>query len=150
MENNSVSLHRVIATKPEKVFKAFTDPVAIASWYPPYGFLCTVQQFEPHTGGHYKMSFTNFSTGHKHSFGGKFHEIKQNEFIKYSDSFDDPKLPGEITTTIWIEKVSVGTDLTITQENIPKQIPAESCYLGWQDCLDKLIRLVTPEIKDEM
>jgi uncharacterized protein YndB with AHSA1/START domain len=148
MEKNSVTLHRVIKTKPEKVFRAFTDPKAMACWLPPYGFLCEVQQFEPYAGGHYKMSFTNFSTGHSHSFGGRYLEIEPNEFLKYSDKFDDPNLPGEMTTSVWIKKVSVGTDLTVTQENIPSMIPADMCYLGWQESIEKLIKLVEPEIPD--
>jgi uncharacterized protein YndB with AHSA1/START domain len=150
MENNSVTLHRVIKTKPEKVYRAFTDSLAIKSWLPPYGFLCTVQQMEVKVEGQYKMTFTNFSTGHSHSFGGKYLEIKPNEFLKYSDKFDDPKLPGEMTTSVWLKKVSAGTDLTITQTGIPSAIPADMCYLGWQESMEKLIKLVEPDIKDMM
>src|SRR6476659_238308 len=108
MPTNSVSLHRVVKTTPEKVYRAFTDPLAMASWLPPYGFLCTVHQFEAKVGGAYKMSFTNFSSGNSHSFGGSFLELKPNEFLKYTDRFDDPNMPGEMITTVWIKKVSVG------------------------------------------
>jgi uncharacterized protein YndB with AHSA1/START domain len=148
MPNNDVSLHRVLKTTPEKVFRAFTDAKAIASWLPPYGFLCTVQELDAKTGGKFKMSFHNFSTGNGHSFGGTYLEIKPNEFLKYTDKFDDPNLPGEMITSVWIKKVSVGTEIKILQENIPSVIPAEACYLGWQESLDKLTRLVEPEIPD--
>ncbi len=120
--------------------------MAMAAWLPPYGFLCTVQQFEPHVGGSYKMTFTNFTTGNGHSFGGKFLEIKPNEFLKYTDVFDDPNMPGEMVTTVWLKKVMVGTELKVTQEGIPAMIPTEMCYLGWQDSLEKLIKLVEPVI----
>ena len=148
MSNNSVSLHRVIKAGPEKIFRAFSDPVANSTWFPPYGFLCTVQQMDFKVGGKFKMTFINFSTGNGHSFGGEYQEIKPNEMIKYSDRFDDPNLPGEMTTSIWLKKVSVGTELKIMQEGIPEAIPAEMCYLGWQETLDKLIKLVEPEIPD--
>jgi len=148
MANNSVSLHRVIKASPEKVFRAFSDPVANSTWYPPYGFLCTIQQMDFKVGGKFKMTFINFSTGNGHSFGGEYLEIKPNEMIKYSDRFDDPNLPGEMTTSIWLKKVSVGTELKIMQEGIPEAIPAEMCYLGWQETLDKLLKLVEPEIPD--
>jgi uncharacterized protein YndB with AHSA1/START domain len=148
MSNNSVTLHRVIKATPEKVYRAFTEPNAMASWLPPYGFLCTVHQFEAKVGGSYKMSFTNFSTGHSHSFGGNFLEIKPNEFMKYSDKFEDPNLPGEMITTVSFKKVSVGTELKVAQEGIPEMIPAEMCYLGWQESLEKLIKLVEPVIPD--
>ena len=148
MSNNSVSLHRVLKASPEKVYRAFTDSLAIASWLPPYGFLCTVHEFEPKVGGVYRMSFTNFSTGNGHSFGGKYIEIKPNEFLKYTDKFDDPNLPGEMTTTVWLKQTLVGTELKVLQVGIPAMIPAEMCYLGWQESLDKLTRLVEPEIPD--
>jgi uncharacterized protein YndB with AHSA1/START domain len=148
MSDNSVSLHRVIKTSPEKLYRAFIEPNALASWIPPYGFICTVQEMNVKVGGTYKMSFHNFSTGNGHSFGGKYVEIKTNEFLKYTDQFDDPNLPGEMTTSVWFKKVSVGTELKIRQEGIPAAIPAEMCYLGWQDSLDKLARLVEPEIPD--
>lgn len=145
----SVTLHRVIKASPEKVFRAFTDPLAMASWIPPYGFLCEVHSMEAKVGGSYKMSFTNFTTGNVHSFGGEYLEIKPNEYLRYSDRFDDPNLPGEMTTTVWMKKVSGGTECKVTQEGIPDVIPEDMCYLGWQDSLDKLIRLVEPEIGDE-
>lgn len=148
MADNSVFFHRVLKAPPEKVYRAFTTPDALAAWFPPYGFVCTVHQMEVKEGGTYKMSFTNFSTGNGHSFGGKYLELKPNEFLKFSDRFDDPNLPGEMVTTVWLRKLSVGTELKIVQEGIPAAIPAEMCYLGWQDSLDKLIRLVEPEIPD--
>lgn len=146
--SNNVSLHRIIKATPEKVFRAFTDSTAIASWIPPYGFLCIVHEMEAKKGGAFRMSFTNFSTGNSHSFGGTYQEIKPNEFLKYTDRFDDPNLPGEMTTSVTLRKVIGGTELKITQEGIPSAIPAEMCYLGWQESLDKLTRLVEPEIPD--
>ena len=148
MSDNKVSLHRVIKASPEKVYRAFTESTAIASWLPPYGFLCTVHSMDVQVGGTYKMSFQNFTTGHSHSFGGEYIEIKPNEFLKYTDQFDDPNLPGVMTTTVWLKKTFVGTDLKVTQEGIPSVIPAEMCYLGWQESLEKLIKLVEPEIPD--
>lgn len=145
---NSVSLHRVLKTTPEKVFKAFTQASAIASWLPPYGFLCTVHSMDAKKGGSYKMSFENFSTGNSHSFGGTYIEFKKNELLKYTDKFDDPNLPGEMMTTVTFTKNLAGTEIKITQEGIPAQIPAEMCYLGWQESLDKLMRLVEPNIPD--
>ena len=148
MSNNSVTLHRVIKTAPEKVFRALTEPNALSFWLPPYGYLCVVHQMDPRVGGSYKMSFTNFSTGNEHSFGGKFLEIKPNEFLKYTDKFDNPNLPGEMITSIWLKKVSCGTELKVVQEGIPSAIPTEMCYLGWQESLEKLTKLVEPEIPD--
>jgi len=148
MADNSVSLHRVLKTSPEKVFRAFTEANALASWLPPYGFLCTVHELDAKVGGSYKMSFHNFSTGNGHSFGGKHIEIKPNEFIKYTDKFDDPNLPGEMTTSVWLRKVMVGTEIKIVQEGIPPMIPVEMCYLGWQESLEKLVKLVEPNIPD--
>lgn len=148
MSTNSVTLHRVLAAPPEKVYRAFTDANAMAAWIPPYGFLCVVHNMEVKAGGSYRMTFTNFTTGKGHSFGGKYLEIKPNEFLKYTDVFDDPDLPGEMITTITLKKVSVGTELTATQTGIPAMIPAEACYLGWQESLDKLKRLVEPNIPD--
>jgi uncharacterized protein YndB with AHSA1/START domain len=148
MKTNSVSLHRIIQARPEKVFRAFSDPVAHATWLPPYGFVCTVQQMDFHVGGKYKMTFINFSTGNGHSFGGEYLEIKPNEFIKFIDRFDDPNLPGEMTTTVSLNSVSNFTELKIEQTGIPEVIPVEMCYLGWQDSLDKLKKLVEPEIPD--
>ena len=148
MESNSVTLHRVIQASPEKIFRAFTEPEALSFWLPPYGYLGVVHHLDAQENGTYKMSFINFSTGNSHSFGGKFLEIKRNEFIKHTDQFDDPNMAGEMTTTIWLNKVSCGTDLKIFQEGIPAVVPTEMCYLGWQDSLDKLARLVQPEIPD--
>jgi uncharacterized protein YndB with AHSA1/START domain len=148
MSKNTVSLHRVLKASPEKVYRAFTDATALASWIPPYGFLCTVHEMNVQVNGTYKMSFHNFSTGSSHSFGGKYVEIKPNEFLKYTDKFDDPNLPGEMTTSVWLQKVSVGTELKILQEDIPSVIPLEMCYLGWQESLEKLAKLVEPEIPD--
>ena len=148
MSNNSVSLHRVIKTSPEKLYRAFTEATAIASWLPPYGFLCTVHEMNVQVEGSFKMSFHNFSTGNGHSFGGKYLELKPNEFLKYTDKFDDPNLPGEMTTSVWLRKVIGGTELKVLQEGIPSVIPVEMCYLGWQESLDKLTRLVEPEIPD--
>lgn len=146
--DNSVTLHKVIKAPPEKLFRAFTDPNALTFWIPPYGFLGVVHEIDVRTGGSYRMSFINFSTGNGHSFGGEYLEVKPNEFIKHTDRFDDPNLPGEMITSVWFKKVSVGTDLTIVQEGIPAVIPAEMCYLGWQESLDKLTKLVEPEIPD--
>jgi uncharacterized protein YndB with AHSA1/START domain len=148
MADNSVSLHRVIKASPEKVYRAFTEALALASWIPPYGFLAIVKEMDVKKGGLFKMSFQNFSTGKTESFGGEYLEVIPNELLKYTDRFDDPNLPGTIVNTIWFAKTSVGTDLKILQENIPAMIPAEMCYLGWQESLDKLIRLVEPEIPD--
>jgi uncharacterized protein YndB with AHSA1/START domain len=146
MSNNTVSLHRVLKTSPEKVYRAFTEALAIASWLPPYGFLCTVHEMNVAVGGSHKMSFQNFSTGGGHSFGGTYLELKPNELLKYTDKFDDPNLPGEMTTTVLLRKTIAGTEIKITQEGIPAAIPAEMCYLGWQESLEKLAKLVEPEI----
>ena len=148
MSTNNVKLHRVIAAPPEKVFKAFTNPDAYASWLPPYGFVARVYELNVEVGGKYRMSFTNFTTGNEQSFGGEFLEIKPNELVKYSDRFDNPDLPGEMITTVNLKAVSCGTELSITQDGIPSAIPVEMCYLGWQDSLDKLKKLVEPNIPE--
>ena len=148
MSGNNVSLYRVLKTTPEKLYRAFTQPNALAAWLPPYGFLCTVHEMNAKVGGTYKMSFYNFSTGNSHSFGGRYIELKPNEFIKYTDKFDDPNLPGEMITSIHIQKVSAGAELKILQEGIPPMIPVEMCYLGWQESLEKLTKLVEPDIPD--
>jgi uncharacterized protein YndB with AHSA1/START domain len=148
MAGNSVSLHRVIKSSPEKVYRAFTEPLAMAAWLPPYGFLCTVHEMNVKAGGNFKMSFHNFSTGNGHSFGGSYQEVKPGEFLKYTDKFDDPNLPGEMVTSVSFKKVMVGTEINIVQEGIPEAIPVEMCYLGWQESLDKLMKLVEPEIPD--
>lgn len=148
MSNNSVSLHRVFAAPVEKVYRAFTDADAMAAWLPPYGFTCKVHAMDFKVGGSYKMSFTNFTTGNSHAFGGEYIEIIPNERLKYTDRFDDPNLPGLMITTIEFKAVLCGTEMFATQEGIPAVIPAEMCYLGWQESLDKLKRLVEPNIPD--
>lgn len=148
MSGNSVSFHRVLKAAPQKVYRAFTEEAAIASWLPPYGFVCTVHQMDARVGGTFKMSFQNFSTGNSHSFGGTYSEMQPGELLQYVESFDDPNLPGEMKTTIKMKAVSCGTEINIVQEGIPAVIPTEMCYLGWQDSLDKLIKLVEPEIPD--
>jgi len=148
MTNNKVTLHRIFTASPEKVFKAFTDADAMASWIPPYGFVCKVHSMETQIGGKYKMSFTNFGTGSSHSFGGEYLEIIPNELLKYTDEFDAPNLPGQMITTIILHKVLCGTEITATQEGIPDAIPLEMCYLGWQESLEKLKKLVETNIPD--
>ena len=150
MDHNKVSLHRVLKATPEKVHQAFTNADALTFWLPPYGFLCTVHSLDARVGGKYKMSFTNFSTGNSHSFGGEFLEMEPDQFIKHTDKFDDPNMPGEMTTSIWLKKVSCGTELKIVQEGIPSAIPVEMCYLGWQESLEKLTKLTEPEISDSL
>ncbi|HEU4834790.1 MAG TPA: SRPBCC family protein [Pyrinomonadaceae bacterium] len=147
---NTIRLHRVLQAPPERVYRAFTDAAAMAKWLPPNGFTCTVHHLDAKVGGTYKMSFTNFNSGNSHSFGGKYLELKPNELLRYSDSFDDPNLPGEMLTTVTLKKVSVGTELNIVQEGVPAAIPAEACYLGWQESLMLLAKLVEPEIPDQM
>ncbi|HET9135769.1 MAG TPA: SRPBCC family protein [Candidatus Kapabacteria bacterium] len=142
----TVTLHRVLKADPEKVFRAFTTADAMAAWLPPYGFVCQVHEMDAKVGGSYKMTFINFTTGNGHSFGGKYIEITPNEFLKYTDVFDDPNLPGEMITTVWFKKSIGGTELRVTQEGIPDMIPVDMCYLGWQESLDKLMRLVEPVI----
>jgi uncharacterized protein YndB with AHSA1/START domain len=148
MSTNTVRLHRVIAAKPEKVYRAFLEPDALARWLPPNGFTCKVHHSDPKVGGSYKMSFTNFTTGKSMSFGGVYRELVPNERLQYTDSFDDPNLPGEIQVNVTLKKVSLGTDLAIVQEGIPAVIALEACYLGWQESLANLARLVEPEIPD--
>ena len=148
MSDNSVSLHRVIKASPEKVYRAFTEALALASWMPPYGFIGIVHDMDVKVGGTFKMSFQNFTTGNSNSFGGEYLEVVPNERLKYTDQFEDSNLQGTIVNTIWFEKTSVGTDVKILQENIPSMIPAEMCYLGWQESLEKLIKLVEPNIPD--
>lgn len=148
MAGKSVKLHRIFAASPDKVFNAFSNPDAMASWLPPYGFVGKVHNMDFQNGGTYKMSFTNFTTGNSHSFGGEFLEIIPNELVKYTDQFDDPNLPGRMITTIELKQVLGGTEFFATQEGIPEAIPIEMCYLGWQESLDKLKRLVEPNIPD--
>ncbi len=143
---STVKLHRVLAARPEKVFRAFVESDAVASWLPPNGFICTVHELEAKVGGKHRMSFRNFTTGDGHSFGGAYRELVPGERLVYTDSFDDPNLPGEMTTTVTLKAVSVGTELSIEQQGIPDVIPREACYLGWQESLRKLAKLVEPEI----
>jgi uncharacterized protein YndB with AHSA1/START domain len=143
---STVRLHRVLAAKPDKVYRAFVEPDAMAKWLPPNGFTCIVHSFEAKAGGTFRMSFRNFTTGASHSFGGKYLDLVPGERLRYTDTFDDPNLPGEMQVTVTLKGVSVGTELTIVQEGIPDAIPAEACYLGWQDSLRNLARLVEPEI----
>jgi uncharacterized protein YndB with AHSA1/START domain len=144
--SNTVRLHRVLAAKPEKVYRAFLDPDAMARWLPPNGFTCKVHQMDTKVGGKHRMSFTNFTTGNGHSFGGEYLELVPNERLRYTDRFDDPNLPGEMQVTVTLKKVSVGTEITIVQAGVPAVIPLEGCYLGWQESLQNLARLVEPEI----
>ena len=146
---NTVKLHRVLRATPDRVYRAFIDPDAMSKWLPPHGFTGKVHSMEARVGGGYKMSFKNFTTGESHSFGGKFVELVPNERLRYTDRFDDPNLPGEMMTTITIKKVSVGVELNVVQEGIPEAIPAEACYLGWQESLTLLAQLVEPEIPNE-
>lgn len=146
MSTGTVKLHRVLRTKPEKVYRAFLDGDALVKWLPPHGFTAKVDHVDARVGGTYKMSFTNFSTGNSHSFGGEYQELVPNERIRYTDKFDDPNLPGEMQTTISLTPVSVGTEVHIVQEGIPEAIPVEACYLGWQESLTLLAQLVEPEI----
>ena len=146
--SNCVKFHRVLRAAPEKVYRAFLDPEAMAKWLPPNGFTGTVHHLEPKVGGTYKMSFTNFSTGHRHSFGGEYLELVPHERIRHTDRFDDPNLPGEMQTTITLKAVSCGTELHIVQEGLPDVIPPEACTLGWQESLTLLAKLVEVEIPD--
>lgn len=142
---NTVRLHRVFAAKPEKVYRAFLDAAAMAKWLPPYGFTCTVHHLEPSVGGTFKMSFANFTTGNEHSFGGEYLELVPNELLRYTDRFDDPNLPGTLHVTIALKAVSVGTEVNIEQSGVPAVIPVEACYIGWQQSLAQLARLVEPD-----
>lgn len=142
----TVHLHRVLPVSPDKVFRAFTDEQALAQWLPPYGFTARVHTLDARKGGGHRMSFTNFTTGDSHAFGGEYLDFEPGRLLRYSDRFDDPNLPGEMIVTVEFTAVSVGTELRIQQEGVPDVIPLESCYLGWQELLDKLARLVTPEI----
>ena len=145
---NTVRLHRVLKTPPERVYRAFLEPEAMAKWLPPHGFVGKVHEIDARVGGGYRMSFTNFGTGATHSFGGKYVELVPNERLRYTDRFDDPNLPGEMQVTIDLRKVLCGTELSIVQEGVPAVIPVEMCYLGWQESLEQLANLVEPEIPD--
>ena len=143
---NTVRLHRVLATKPDQVYRAFLESDALAKWLPPNGFTCTVHHMDPKVGGTYKMSFRNFTTGGSHSFGGQYVELVPGERVRYTDKFDDPNMPGEIRVTVTLKRVSVGAEVSIVQEGLPDVIPVEACYLGWQQSLRNLAKLVEPEI----
>ena len=146
MPTNTVRLHRVLRAAPEKVYRAFLDPDAMVKWLPPNGFTCTVHHMDPKVGGTYKMSFRNFTTGGSHSFGGQYVELVPGERVRYTDKFDDPNMPGEIRVTVTLKRVSVGAEVSIVQEGLPDVIPVEACYLGWQQSLRNLAKLVEPEI----
>ena len=148
MATGTVKLHRVLKTKPERLYRAFLDAGALAKWLPPYGFTCTVHHLDAKVGGTFKMSFTNFTTANGHSFGGEYLELKPSEKIVYTDKFDDPNLPGSMKTTVTLRAVMAGTELNVVQEGIPEAIPVEMCYLGWQESLAQLAHLVEPEIPD--
>jgi len=143
---STIRLHRVIATKPDKIYRAFTESDAIASWLPPFGYLCTVHELDATAGGRHRMSFRNFTTGQSHSFGGTYVELVPGVRLVYTDTFDDPNLPGEMRVTVTLTAASCGTEINIEQEGVPDVIPPEACYLGWQDSLQKLAMLVVPEI----
>ncbi|MDR6635811.1 uncharacterized protein YndB with AHSA1/START domain [Phyllobacterium sp. 1468] len=145
---NTIRLHRVLPTSPDKVYRAFIEADALAKWLPPNGFACTVHHSEAKVGGTFKMSFRNFTTGNSHAFGGEYLELVPGERLRYTDKFDDPNLPGEMEVTVTLTKVSVGTELHITQAGVPDVIPPEACYLGWQESLKNLARLVEPEINE--
>lgn len=146
--DRTIRLHRVLPTKPEKVYKAFIDADAKARWLPPNGFTCKVHSWDPKVGGVYRMSFTSFTTGNTHAWTGRFLELKPGELVKYADTFEDPNMPGEMIVTVTLMQVMVGTDIRIEQANVPEAIPLEACYLGWQESLEYLAKLVTPEIPD--
>lgn len=146
MATGTVRLHRVLRAPPERVYRAFLEPDAMAKWLPPYGFTCQVHHMEPKVGGTFKMSFRNFGSGNGHSFGGEYLELAPSRTIRYTDRFDDPNLPGQMVTTVSLEQVSCGTELSIVQEGLPEAIPVEMCYLGWQESLAQLAKLVEPEI----
>ena len=144
---STIRLHRVLRTTPEKLYRAFLEPDAMAKWLPPHGFTCKVHQMEARVGGTYKMSFTNFTTGQSHSFGGSYVELVPGERLRYTDKFEDPNLPGEIEVTVSLKRVSLGTELSIVQAGVPDVIPADACYLGWQESLSQLAQLVEPDIR---
>ena len=148
MSTNSVNLHHVLTASPEKIYRAFLDPDAMTKWLPPNGFTCKVHHMQAKVGGTYKMSFTNFTTEKTISFGGEYRELVENKRLRYTDNFDDPNLPGEIQVTVDLKKVSLGTDITIVQEGLPSVIPLEACYVGWQQSLNNLAKLVEPEIPE--
>lgn len=146
MATGTVRLHRVLRTSPEKIYRAFIEPAGLAKWLPPHGFTCTVHHLDAKVGGTFRMSFTNFTTGHSHSFGGEYKQLVPFELIQYTDKFDDPNLPGEMTVTVTLKPVVCGTEVHIEQSGIPELIPVEMCFLGWQECLLQLANLVEPDI----
>ena len=148
MPTHTIRLHRVLRSSPEKVYRAFLDADAMCRWLPPFGFIGKMHHFEPKVGGSFRMSFTNFGTGNTHSFGGNFLELVPHERLRYTDKFDDPNLPGEMTVTVVLKAVLCGTEVNIVQEGVPEIIPAEMCYLGWQESLAQLANLVEPDIKE--
>jgi uncharacterized protein YndB with AHSA1/START domain len=146
MAGHTIRLHRVLRTKPERIYRAFLDAEAMAKWLPPYGFTCKVHHMDARVGGTFRMSFTNFTTGNGHAFGGEYRELVPSEKIRYTDVFDDPNLSGEMQTTVTLKPVLTGTEMHVVQEGIPEPVPPEMCYLGWQESLEQLARLVEPEI----
>lgn len=149
-EPNTIQLHRVLRATRERVYRAFLDPAAMSKWLPPHGYTCTVHELDARVGGKYHMSFTNFSTGKSHSFGGTYLELRPHEMLRYTDQFDDPNLPGQMQTIVSLKEVSCGTELNVRQEGVPVMIPAEACYLGWQESLLLLANLVEPDIPDHV
>ncbi len=149
MSANSVELHRVLRSTAERVYRAFTTPAAYAKWLPPHGFTGTIHEMDARVGGRYRMSFTNFTTGDSHSFGGEYLELEPGKRIRYTAAFEDPRMPGQMQTTVVLREINCGVDVHIVQEGIPEMIPAESCYLGWQESLELLAKLVEPEIRDQ-
>jgi uncharacterized protein YndB with AHSA1/START domain len=147
--SGTVTLHRIITAKPDKVYRAFVEPDAVAAWLPPFGFTCAVEHFEPKEGGKRRLSFRNFTRGNGHSFGGTFLKLVPGKTLVYTDSFDDPNLPGEVKVTVTLKAVPFGTELQVVQEGLPDVMPVDACYLGWQESLRKLAKLVEPEIADE-
>ena len=148
MASRTIRLHRVLRADPERIYRAFLDADAMAKWLPPYGFTCKVHHMDAKVGGTFRMSFTNFSTGNAHAFGGEYRQLVPNEIVRYTDKFDDPHMPGEMETTVSLRRVSCGTDVTIVQDGVPEAIPLEMCYLGWQESLAQLAKLVEPVIPD--
>lgn len=144
----TIRLHRVLQTTPDKLYRAFLETAALTKWLPPYGFTCTAHEMDARVGGRFRMSFHNFSTGHSHSFGGEYRKLVPGEYIEYTDRFDDPNLPGEMTVSVTLRAVSCGTEMHIEQTGIPEAIPVEQCYLGWQESLIQLAHLVEPDIRD--
>ncbi|VCU71093.1 hypothetical protein PIGHUM_03173 [Pigmentiphaga humi] len=148
MSTGTIHLHRVLRTTPDKLYRAFVNGAALTKWLPPYGFVCHVHQFDARVGGGFKMSFENFTTGHSHSFGGRYQTLEPGKLVQYTDTFDDPNLPGDMHVTVKLREVSCGTEIHIEQSGIPEAIPVEACYLGWQESLAQLAHLVEPDIPE--